>query len=179
MTKSGSVVDWNSNPDTATVKYRLEVRSNGSASDVDITDTIQGTGLTFDQGSISVTENGQAISGWTTVSQSDTGFALKTGDLEDGKTYVVEYTATLDKSKLVDNEDGSYSIGANNKVDWTRDKTTTYDLGHVVNKPGISKSGQQKEQNGSVTTTTWKIEADSDYGENNQLKTITDKIGSD
>ncbi|MBE6000019.1 MAG: hypothetical protein E7239_01225 [Sarcina sp.] len=176
--KSGSVIDWNTDPNTAKVKYRLEVRSNGNASGVVITDTIQGTGLTYDHNA-TVTLNGQAVTDWNIISQSDAGFSMTTGTLEDGKTYIVEYTATLDKSKLVDNEDGSYSIDANNKVDWTGDKTTTHDLGHVVDKPGISKSGRSGEPIGSVTTTTWTIEADSDYGVNNQLKNITDRIATD
>ena len=176
--KSGGVIDWNSDPYTAKVRYRLEVRSNGNASGVVITDTIQGTGLTYDQNA-AVTLDGQAVTDWSITSQSATGFSMTTGTLEDGKTYIVEYTATLDKSKLVDNGDGSYSVNANNKVDWTGDKTTTHDLGHVVDKPGISKSGRSGDPVGSVTTTTWTIEADSDYGENNQLNNITDRIATD
>ena len=179
ITKSGAVVDWNSSSTTAKVKYRLEVRSNGEATGVQISDVISGTGLTYDQGSAKVYLDGQQVSGWTTTSQSNTGFSMTTGTLQDGKTYVVEYTATINKADLVDNGDGTYDVGANNEVNWTGNKKTTHDLGHVVNKPGISKSGSTKEQNGSETITTWKIEADSDYGDNNTLRTVTDRIATD
>ena len=183
VTKSGSVVDWNSSSSTATVKYRLEVRSNGEASGIEIEDYISGTGLTYNRGTISITQNNQPVSGWTTNSESDFGFKLTTGTLEDGKTYVVEYTASLDKSQLVGDGNGNYDVDANNKVDWTGDKTTTHDLGHVVTKPGMSKRATGSSQSGSVTTTTWTIEADSDYSASgdptNQLKTITDRLASE
>lgn len=179
ITKTGTVTEWNKDNNTAKVTYRLEVRSNGTTKDVRITDTIQGTGLTLDQDSVKVTVDGSTVSNWTTNSKSSSGFVMTTGELKDGKTYVIEYTATLDKSQLKNNGDGTYSIDGSNTVNWLDDKTTTHNLDHVVKKPGINKSATASTQSGSVTTTTWTVEADSDYGENNQLKTFTDRLGSE
>ena len=175
ITKAGSIIDWNSDPNNATVKYTLNVTSNGEASGVEITDTISGTGLTYN-GDAKVYLNGTEITNDWERQPRNNGFYMKTGALEDGKTYVVEYTANLAKGALTDNGDGSYSLGANNKVEWTGDKEYEHPLEHIVDRPGISKSGSTKEQNGSVTTTTWKIEADSDWGTNNRLTEIIDRI---
>ena len=185
--KSGSITDWNSYPDKATVTYQLEVRSNGNTSGVVITDTIQGTGLQFNQDSIRITQNGQPVTGWKTTVQSTTGFTLKTGELHDGQIYIVTYTATLDKSELDLNGDGTYSIDANNKVEWPG-KTTTYDLDHIVdNNPNIKKTGHTVNPDDpnynpdepNKRTTTWTIEADSDFGDLNQLKKIKDHIATE
>lgn len=180
VTKSGSVVDWNSENDTATVKYRLEVRSNGNTTGVVINDAIEGTGLTFDGvDSISVKQGEGIINDWK-KSKNGNGFTLTTGALEDGKTYIVEYEATIDKSKLKDNGNGTYDLGAYNTVSWPgKPAVTNHDLDHVVTKPGMSKNATGSTQSGSVTTTTWTIEADSAYGVGNQLKTITDSLASD
>ena len=180
VTKSGSVVDWNSNNDTAKVKYRLEVRSNGDTTGVVINDAIEGTGLTFDGvESISVKQGERIINDWQ-KRKNGNGFTLTTGALEDGKTYIVEYTATIDKSKLKDNDNGTYDLGAHNTVSWPgKPAVTNHDLDHVVTKPGMSKNATGSTQSGSVTTTTWTIEADSAYGNENQLKTITDSLASD
>ena len=180
VTKSGSLIDWNSDASTAKVQYRLEVRSNGAASGVEISDIISGTGLTFDGlSSITVKEGNNTITDWQ-KSQEGNGFKMTTGNLEDGKTYVVEYTATINKSQLVNNANGTYDLDANNTVTWPgKPSITNHDLDHVVSKPGIYKGAASSSQNGGVTTTTWKIEADSDYGTANQLKTITDRMASD
>ena len=180
VTKSGSLIDWNSDASTAKVKYRLEVRSNGAASGVEISDIINGTGLTFDGlSSITVKEGNNTITDWQ-KSPEGNGFKMTTGNLEDGKTYVVEYTATINKSQLVNNANGTYDLGANNTVTWPgKPSITNHDLDHVVSKPGLYKGAASSSQNGGVTTTTWKIEADSDYGTDNQLTTITDRMASD
>ena len=180
VTKSGSLIDWNNDASTAKVKYRLEVRSNGAASGVEISDIISGTGLTFDGlSSITVKEGNNTITDWQ-KSPEGNGFKMTTGNLEDGKTYVVEYTATINKSQLVNNANGTYDLDANNTVTWPgKPSITNHDLDHVVSKPGIYKGAASSSQNGGVTTTTWKIEADSDYGTANQLKTITDRMASD
>ena len=176
ITKAGSIINWNSDPNNATVEYTLNVTSTGESKNIAITDTINGTGLKYNYDAKVYLDGADITSSWSKNSESDTGFTLTTGELRDGKTYVVKYTANIAKGSLTDNGDGSYSLGANNEVNWTGNKKTTHDLDHVVTRPGISKSGSTKEQNGSVTTTTWKIEADSDWGANNQLTTVTDRI---
>ena len=182
VTKSSAVIDWNSDPDKARVKYTLQVRANGEASNVEITDTINGTGLSFDTGSIKVWHNGQQVSGWTTNNQSASGFKLTTGTLEDGQTYLVEYTATIDKSKL-QGSNGSYGLDADNTVDWTDKTVTNHDLEHLVTPPSIQKGGSTQMETTSdgrtIATTTWTIQTDSNYGEENQLKHITDRLATD
>ena len=92
ISKSGS---YESSDDK--VHYTLTVRSQGTNTNINVSDVISGTALTFDQGSISVEPNGTS---YTVTNQDttrpDTGFNMTIDSMSNNETITIRYTASVD-----------------------------------------------------------------------------------
>ena len=175
--KAGALTDWNSSAATAVVTYTLRVTSNGTNNNVVINDTISGEVISYNgDAAVKNEATGETVN-WPVTSSSSSGFTMTTGEMKDGETYVITYTANIDKSKL-NAENGSFALDddSKNTVTWDGDHPSTYDLGHVVSAPGISKGAGAVTANGNNRTIPWTITAYSDYGTANQLTTVRDTI---
>ncbi len=174
--KAGALTDWNSSAAAAVVTYTLRVTSNGTNNNVVINDAISGEVITYNGDAQVKKEATNETVNWSVTSTS-TGFTMTTGEMKDGETYVITYTANIDKSKL-NAENGSFALDSDSKntVTWDGDHPSTYDLGHVVSAPGISKGAGAVTANGNNRTIPWTITAYSDYGTANQLTTVRDTI---
>ena len=92
ISKSGS---YESSDDK--VHYTLTVRSQGTNTNINVSDVISGTTLTFDQGSISVEPNETS---YTVTNQDtarpDTGFSMTIDSMSNNETVTIRYTASVD-----------------------------------------------------------------------------------
>ena len=179
--KSGKLVNY----ETGKVEYTLKLTSDGDNDGITVKDTFTNevSAMSFDTGSVKMYDSeNNVVSGWNVTSQDSTGFTMNTGALQNG-VYYIKYTATLDKSKLVEEgNSGAYGSGADtkNRVEYL-DKSVEQSLWHVVeHKTGYKSAGQtQKDENTGIATTPWTIEAHSaDFAKESgwKLTTVTDNI---
>ena len=178
ITKEAKLVNF----DTGKVEYTLKVTSNGSNSGITVDDVISGSALTLNQ-DVKMYDSSNALLS-PTVTYNGNSFQLKTPALQNGE-YTIKYTATLDKSKLTADQWNGGALGVasdtKNDVDWTGDKHTDKDLGHIVKKPSSSKSnnGNATTDENGIATIPWKITADSNYLEDWRLREVKDTIKSE
>ena len=173
ITKDAKLVNF----DTGVVEYTLKVTSNGSNSGITVNDVISGTALTLNHDVKMYNSSNAQLN--PTVTYDGNSFQLTTPALQNGE-YTIKYTATLDKTKLTADPWNGGALGmesdTKNEVDWTGDKHTNKNLGHIVKKPSSSKgkNGDATTDANGIATIPWKITAESNYLEDWRLRNVTD-----
>ncbi|MCD8346931.1 MAG: Cna B-type domain-containing protein, partial [Lachnospiraceae bacterium] len=157
------------NKTTGTMDYTVTITSKGTSKNVEVTDSITGTLLTYDATSFS-----SSISTGTCQTNGN-GFTYTIPSMSDGETVTIKYSATIDYTKLTDAQKAGTSTvftvdQTKNTLSAEGDNTNTpSDVTHSFENTTIydltpSKSGELK---GSVSsdgkqTIEWTITVNSD-----------------
>ena len=169
------------------VKYKVTVNSKGNNTGVKITDTITGSALISDVQDISdiviKDKNGHDVSG-ATVSVQNNSFVLNLPNMGNEDRYTIEYTASVDYTKLA-RSGGTTYLETNNGVmlKWNEDggnHETANSSGYNIDYSSMGKSVTNygevyKEDGRKYRLITWKIEANPER--KTHLDHITDTIG--
>ena len=106
------------NPATNKMEYTVTVTSSGYNTDVEVTDTMTGSLLTFDgidsiSASSSRTDNSLST---MTKEEKGNGFKAVIPSMKDGETVTLTYTASVDLKNLQDGKDGNTKKETGNTV---------------------------------------------------------------
>ena len=121
---------------TNKVKYYVNVASTGNNNGVTVTDTISGTALSLDQGSVVVKDKNWNTVDGITVNYSGNTFSLTLPDMANGDRYTVEYTASVDLDGITN---GGTIEETENSVSINGDPIT-HNLEHSISYNPFAKS---------------------------------------
>ncbi len=155
VTKEASV-DTNSNK----IWYTLNVKSQGTSTNVIVTDTLSGTGITLDSGSISATNSNYQSVTLNNLQTNGNTFSCVIPEIGSGEIVTLRYSASIDPSELT-MQDGKVTTVASNSAGAVSDGDPTGDTASLENtieyKPSFSKSNTGTEAGEDSTTLTWTI----------------------
>ena len=126
------------NPATNKMEYTVKVTSSGYNTNVEVTDTMTGSLLTFDgidlilASSSRTTDN--SLKAMTKENQGN-GFKTVIPSMKDGETVTLTYTASVELSRLQDGKDGNTKEETGNTVSAKSDQDTepkTQEFHHAV-----------------------------------------------
>ena len=158
------------------VHYTVTVTSTGTNENVVVTDAITGTALTYDD-NVNATADSTATG---TAAKQGNGFTYTIPRMTDGQKVVLEYTASVDYSKLtgkgtVDQtkngvtvkSDGDDTPGEDNK-----------DFNNSIDYSGLTKTAGKATGEGDVKTVPWTVTYNEKAKVSMAGRTITDSIGA-
>ncbi len=162
---------------TGKVYYTVNVETTGTNNNVEVTDTIIGTALKYDIGSIRV--DNQAVS----ATESDSGFTYTIPQMKHGKTAKITYSASVDYSQISDN--GTIEQ-TGNVVTVTSDEVTDPAVssasvsGQISYDPSLTKgAGTTSTSADGKTTIPWTVTLNGDYKYTFGGNSISDSISAD
>ena len=180
ISKSGSY-----NAETNQVEYTVTVTGTGVNNNVVVQDTISGDALTFN----SITEITSNKKGTVTPSSqsiNSKGFSMTFGNVANGETIAIKYTADVDLSKLAGATDEQKLTFTKNTVQTTSDhqtdpKTAESNLQYNIGISDVSKQAVEKGEVGSdgKQTISWEINANRNANISMNGQSITDTIRAD
>ena len=133
--------------DKKSVEYTVNVQSKGASTNVAITDTIRGTGVTLRANSVQATSSTWQPVSLNGLTYNGNTFNCTIPSMSDGEIVTLKYTADLDPSQL-DLVNGKVIINADNSVtvhnDYDPTDKTTPVKSTIEYKPGVSKSSAGK-----------------------------------
>lgn len=175
------------NAATDSIDYTVKVHSKGKTSDITVTDTIEGSALTLEPGSIkySTSNGGNALdipSSWNLDVQGNK-FSLMISELQNDKDIYITYSARINYTNL---NNGSVTVNpTQNKVEIHCKRDDNPDnnqktITNEINYSTISKSntGIVDDSANKVKTLTWVILANKEH-KTSLSGTIEDKIGDE
>lgn len=168
--------------DKGIVQYTVAVKSSGQHRNVVVKDTVTGSALKYNQGSITYSGN----SATPAVQENGDGFTLTFPSMTDGETVYINYTANIDYDKIAA---GVTSSNSANKVTVTptdptpgdNEKTTDLTKNHVErsrsNKTGkVDSSTLIREGSQTYREVEWTINANTTRHLSIAGKTISDSL---
>ena len=171
ITKSGHY-----NSSTNKMEYTLTVKSTGATRNVKVTDVISGDMLSLDENSITINPSSKTI---TSQNANSKGFDLTISEMSHNETVTINYTASVDLSKVgpggtVTGENGKNSVTVKPE-NGPGDKAEN--IVNTIKYSSISKSStSQKELAGDKVELTWQIVANKGSQGSLAGSKITDRI---
>ncbi|MDO5147289.1 MAG: Cna B-type domain-containing protein [Eubacteriales bacterium] len=107
------------NKEAGKFEYVLTVTSSGTSRNVRVNDTITGTVLTYDRNVRATSNIENKIVNGQVISEGDKGFTYEIPHMNDGEIITLEYSASVDYTKLTGNEFTKDQIG--NKAELSGD----------------------------------------------------------
>ena len=162
---------------TNKVKYYVNVASTGNNNGVTVTDTISGTALTLDNGSVIVKDkNGQTVDD-VTVTYNGNTFSLTLPNMANKDRYTVEYTASVDLNGITD---GGTIDQTENSVTINNGTPITHNLQHSISYNPFAKSAGTPidTEDPDIKYIPWTITVNQAQMKNMQGVTFTDAIDS-
>lgn len=156
------------------VHYTITAKSDGVSQNVVIQDTVNGTALTYDKGSITMNGNSDAN---PTITETADGFTISFAGMNDQETIYIYYTASVDLSKItgkgtVTQTGNTVKITA--KDDPGEEKST--DVSNSIDYNPLVKKAGQESGDGNIKTLPWTITVNDGQLKSVAGTTITDRI---
>lgn len=170
VNKSGSY-----HSDDNKVHYTVTASSSGKSDHVVITDTVTGTALNYDRGSIQVSGNSAPY----TIEESDNGFIVRLDSMNDQETVTVTYTASVD----FDNVTGKGTVTQTGntveiKADGDPGETKPTDVSNQIDYNPLGKNAGAASGSGNTKTIPWTITVNEQQLKSVAGLTITDHNNS-
>ena len=157
------------------VHYTVTAKSDGKSNNVVITDTVTGTALTYDQGSIQV--NGR--SDGFTITESEEGFVVNVDSMDDNETLTVTYTASVNFDDITGK--GTVTQTGNTveiKADGDPGEEKTTDVSNTIDYNPLGKAAGAAIGDGNTKTIPWTITVNEQQLKSVAGTTVTDKNNS-
>lgn len=156
------------------VHYTVTAKSDGKSENVVITDIVNGTALTYDQGSIQINGNSTTPA----VSENEDGFVVTLSSMADGETVTITYTASVDFGNLTGK--GTVSQTGNTvkiKADGDPEIEKPTDISNTIDYNPLQKSQGDVIGDGNTKTVPWTITVNQQQLKSMSGTEITDTIG--
>ena len=165
------------------IHYTVTVTSSGPSKDVVVTDTVNGTALTYDRNVTYTSTKGATA----TAQTKDNGFTAEIPSMSDGEEVKFTYTATVDYDKLgesgtVEQQETSNGVKITCPEDSKpEDNSVTQYVNYIsfssIGKNAQSVSDEYKESGKTYRDITWNIKANEERKKH--LTYIADSIAAD
>ena len=173
--------------ETQTMTYRVTVTADGTVTDLNVSDHISGSALTYQSGSIRVVEDQRPASAGERTNQitwneADGGFDALIPDMVDGEVIVFEYKASVDPEKVSQSGNATFEeMGNTVKIhNDTVDKEATNVYHNIevsnISKEALSVSEVIEEGDKKYQNVTWEIITNDPPTVSLAGSTITDTI---
>ena len=162
--------------------YTVRVTSTGTNNNVTITDTIEGTLLTYNKDLVVSSNKGSSEVGGSVTSKNDNGFTYVEASMVDGEVLTLQYSASIDYSQLTGSKFTAEQTGNGVKVTSDEDEDgdeaskdfnneTAYDL---ISKTHTNVDSTDEENQ----IITWEIVLNEDCLVSVAGQTVTDTIAA-